>query len=172
MVPMQNPMAHSLSFALGSSILDEWGSQIIPGGPFLNAWKCGKLKNVGRAIRGRPTLLTITRGGWSSWWTTYEWNFRSSMSSTKHVGDLGMNSYAHWITFSGTRLIHIHRNQWACEPIKTTPTCTSSLIQVLICCHPDKTIGLESPNGGTFSNKYAYWCICVYHKCYTTWINS
>jgi hypothetical protein len=65
-VPMQNPMAHSLSSALGSSILDEWESQIIPGPPFLNARECGKLKNVGRAIHGRPTLLTIAKGGRSS----------------------------------------------------------------------------------------------------------
>jgi hypothetical protein len=37
MEPMQNPMARSLSFTLGSSILDEWESQIIPMPPFLIA---------------------------------------------------------------------------------------------------------------------------------------
>jgi hypothetical protein len=66
MVPMQNPKAHSLSFTLGFSILDEWESQIILEPPFLNALECGKLKNVGRADCGRPTLLTTTKGGWLS----------------------------------------------------------------------------------------------------------
>jgi hypothetical protein len=42
------------------------------------------------------------------------------------------------------------------KPIKVTSTCTSLLIQGLIYYHPTKTIGLESPNGGTFSNKYAH----------------
>jgi hypothetical protein len=37
MVPMWSPMVHSLSFALGFYILDEWESQIIPRLPFLNA---------------------------------------------------------------------------------------------------------------------------------------
>jgi hypothetical protein len=35
------------------------------------------------------------------------------MSSTKHVGDLGMNLYVCCITSSGARLIHIHQNSWA-----------------------------------------------------------
>jgi hypothetical protein len=48
-------MAHSLSFALGFSILDKSSM----GPPFLNASKCGKLKNVGRAVCGRPTLLPM-----------------------------------------------------------------------------------------------------------------
>jgi len=56
-------MAHSLSFVLGSSILNEWESQIIPRPPFLNAWDCGKLKNVSKVVCGRPTLLTTTKGG-------------------------------------------------------------------------------------------------------------
>ncbi len=72
------------------------------------------------------------------------------MSSTKHVGDLGMNSYAHWIKFSGGSLVHIHQNQWACEPIEATSTYIGSLIQALIYCHIAKIVCLESPNGGTF----------------------
>ncbi len=133
----------------------------------LNAWKCGKLKNVdSRATHGRPMLLTTTKGGQSSWQTTREWRLGSNMSSTKHVGDLGMNSYAHWITFSGVRLFHIHKNRWVQEPIGITSTCTSSPIQVIICCHLTKTA-----NGGTFSNKYARGCICDYYKCCTIWIN-
>jgi hypothetical protein len=155
-VLVQNPMAHSLSFALGFSILEEWESQTIHGPPFLNAWECGKFKNVGRATCGRPTLLTTTEGGWSSWQTTHEWHLGSSMSSTKHVGDLRMSSYVCWNTFGGAKLIHIHQNQWAHEPIETTSTYTSSLIQALICCHPTKIVGFKSFNGGTFSNKYAY----------------
>ncbi len=114
------------------------------------AWECGKLKNVGGVVHGRPTLLTIAKGGWSSWWTTHEWHPRSNMSPTKHVGDLGMNSYACWITFGGVKLIHIHWNRWACEPTKVASTYTSSLIQALICCHPSKSIGQESPNGSHF----------------------
>jgi len=42
------------------------GSQIIRRAPFLNASKCGKLMNVGKVVCGRPTLLTIIEGGWSS----------------------------------------------------------------------------------------------------------
>jgi hypothetical protein len=110
-------------------------------------WECGKLKNVGRVIHGRQTLLTIAKGGRSSWWTPHEWCFRSNMSSTKHVGDLGMNSYVCWITSSGAKLIHIHWNWWVCEPIEAASTYFGSLIHALICCHPTKTIGLKSPNG-------------------------
>jgi hypothetical protein len=171
-VLVQNPMARSLSSALGSSILDEWESQIIHGPPFLNAWKCWKLKKVSKVIRGRPTLLTTTKGGWSSWWTTHEWDLGSNMSSTKHVGDLGMRSYAHWITSNGARLIHIHQNRWTREPTEETLTCINSLIQTLICCHLAKIVGLKSPNGGTFANKYAQGCICDCYKCCTTQINS
>jgi hypothetical protein len=94
------------------------------------------------------------------------------MSSTKHVGDLGMSSYAHWITSGGARLVHIHRNQWVHETTKATSTSTNLLIHALIYCHPAKTIGLESPSGEMFSNKYAHGCICVCCKCYTTQINS
>jgi hypothetical protein len=168
MVLVWNAMAHSLSSALGFSILDEWESQIIPRPPFLNAWKHGKFKNVSRVICGRPTLLTIAKGGWSSWQTTHEWHSRSSLSSNKHVGDLGMSSYVHWVTSGGVRLVHIHRNWWACEPNEATSTCIGLLIQALICYHPAKVVDLESPNGGTFSNKYAHGCIHVYCKCCTT----
>jgi hypothetical protein len=66
MVPTQNPMARSLSFTLGFSILNEWECQIIPRPPFLNARECEKLNNVERAIIGRPTLLTIAKDGRSS----------------------------------------------------------------------------------------------------------
>jgi hypothetical protein len=83
------------------------------------------------------------------------------MSPTKHVGDLGMNSYACWITSSDARLVHIHQNQWAHEPIETTSTCTGLPTHSLICRHLAKTIGLESLNGGTFSNKYAHGCMCL-----------
>jgi hypothetical protein len=136
------------------------------------AWKCGNLKNVGKVVHERPTLLTIAKGGQSSWWTTHEWHPRSNMSSTKHVGDLGMSSYVCWITSSGARLVHIHWNWWTHEPIEATSTYIGLPIQPLICCHLAKTIGLESPNGGTFSNKYAHGCICDYCKCCTTQINS
>jgi hypothetical protein len=172
MVPMRNPMVHSFSSALGFSILVECKSQIILRPPFLNAWECWKFKNVGRVVYGRPTLLTTTKGGQSSWQIVHEWCPRSNMSSTKHVGDLGMNSYVHWITFGGVKLVHIYRNWWAHEPIEATSTCTGLPIQALICCHIAKTIGLKSSNGGTFSNKYANACICNWYKCCTTWINS
>jgi hypothetical protein len=61
-----NPMARSFSFVVGSSMLDEWESQIFFGPPSL-ALECGKLNNVGRATHGRPTLLTTTKGvkSWS-----------------------------------------------------------------------------------------------------------
>ncbi len=96
-VPMWNSMARSLSSTLGSSILDEWESQIILGPPILKCMKmCKTLKNVGRVVHGRPTLLTITKGGQSSWWTTHEWHLGSNVSSTKYVGDLRMSSYACW----------------------------------------------------------------------------
>jgi hypothetical protein len=55
-VPMWNPMAHSLSSTLDFSILDEWESQIIPRPPSLNALEHGKLYNVGRATCGRPIV--------------------------------------------------------------------------------------------------------------------
>ncbi len=58
----QNPMAHYYSYTLGSFVLYEWESQIILKPPSLNAWKCGKFKNVIRATCGRPTLLTIAKG--------------------------------------------------------------------------------------------------------------
>jgi hypothetical protein len=165
MVLVQNPMARSFSSTLGSSTLDEWEFQIIPRAPFLNAWECGKLNNVSKAIHGRPTLLTTTKGDWSSWWTMHEWRLGSNMSSTKHVGDLGMNTYVHWNTSSGARLVHIHWNQWVREPIEVTSICTSLSIQGLIYCHPTKTVGLESPNGGTFSNKYAHmWLLQMSHN--------
>jgi hypothetical protein len=57
-------------------------------------------------------------------------------------GDLGMNSYARWITFGSARLIHIHQNQWAHEPTKTTSTSINLLIQALTYYHLAKTIGL------------------------------
>jgi len=82
----QNPMAHYCSYTLGSSVLYEWESQIIPRPPSLNAWICGKLKTVIRATCGRPTLLTIAKGGWSSWRTTHEWSHVFNISSTKHMG--------------------------------------------------------------------------------------
>ncbi len=133
-------------------------------------WK--KLKIVGRAACGRPTLLTIAKSGRSSWRTTHEWHLGSNMSSTKHVDDLRMSSYACWITSGGVKLVHIHQNQWAHEPTEVTSTNIGWQIQALIYCHPTKTIGLESPNGGTFSNKYAHGCIYDCCKCCTTWINS
>jgi hypothetical protein len=172
MVLVQNPMAYSFSFTLGFSILNEWESQIIHGLPFLNAWKCGKFKNDGRVVYGRPTLLTMTKDGWPSWQIIHEWYHGSNMSSTKHVGDLNMSSYAYWITSNGVKLIHIHHNQWSHGPIEIASTCISLSIQALICCHLAKTIGLKSPLGGTFSNKYVHGYICVCYKCCTTWINS
>jgi hypothetical protein len=99
---------------------------------FLNARECGKLKNVSRVACGRPTLLTIAKGGRSSWQTVDEWCPRSNMSSTKHVGDLGMSSYVRCITSSGVRLVHIHQNWWAREPTEATSTYINSLIQALI----------------------------------------
>jgi hypothetical protein len=63
---MQNPMACSLSFTMGFSKLDQWGSQIILGPPSLNAWEHGKFNNVGRVACERPTLLTTTKGDQSS----------------------------------------------------------------------------------------------------------
>jgi hypothetical protein len=59
-------MAHSCSYAMGYSILDELKSQISLGPPSLNAQTFGKLMNVGRVGHGRPTLLTTTKGGQSS----------------------------------------------------------------------------------------------------------
>jgi len=59
-------MAHSCSSTLGFYILDELKFQIILGPPSLNAQKCGKFMNVGRAGCGRPTLLTTIKGGQSS----------------------------------------------------------------------------------------------------------
>ncbi len=171
-VPVQNPMAHSFSFALGSSILNECESQIILRPPFLNAWKCGKVKNVGRVAHGRPTLLTIAKGGRSSWRTMHEWCLGSNMSSTKHVGDLKMSSYVCWITSGGVKLVHIHKNWWIHEPTEVESTYIGSPIQALICCHPTKIVGLISFNGGTFSKKYAHGCICDCYKCCTTRINS
>ncbi len=143
-----------------------------PYAPIRKCMRCGKLKNVGKATCGRPTLLTITKCDRSLWRIAHEWHLGSNMTSTKHVDDLGMNSYACWITFGGVKLIHIHWNWWACELVETTSTYTSLLIQALIYYHPPKTIDLESPNGGAFSNKYAHGCICDYCKCCTTEINS
>jgi hypothetical protein len=65
MVLVQNPMAYSRSPTIGSSILYELESQIILGLPPLNAWKRENFKNVNKVINGRPTLLTIVKGGWS-----------------------------------------------------------------------------------------------------------
>ncbi len=67
------------------------------------------------------------------------------MSSTKHVGDLGMSSYAHWITFGGARLVHIHWNRLVSEPNEVASTSIGSLIQALICCHPSKIVGKYNP---------------------------
>ncbi len=103
---------------------------------------------------------------------SYEWSPGSNMSFTKHVGDLGTSSYVHWITSGGVGLIHIHQNRWVREPTKATSTYTSLSIQALIYCHLAKTISIEPPDGGTFSNKYAHGCICECCKCCTTRINS
>jgi hypothetical protein len=164
-----NPVAHSFSSALGSSILDEWESKIIRGSPFLNAWECEKLKNVGKATHGRPTLLATTKGDWSSWQTAHEWHPGSNMSSIKHVGDLGMSSYVHWIN-NGARLIYIHWNRWAHEPIEATSICTCSIIQALIYYHLAKIVGLESPNGGTlYQLKICTWVhMCLLQMLYNT----
>ncbi len=169
-VPMQNPMASSFWSIVGFVKLDEF--QIIVGPPSLNAWKCGKFNNVGRVAHEKPILFTTTKGGWSSWWIAQEWYPWFRMSSTKHMGNLRMRWYAHWITSGGVRLVQIHQNQWACEPIKATSTNTSSSIQALICCQLAKIVGRESSNVGTFSNKCAHGCICVYCQHCTTQINS
>jgi hypothetical protein len=47
------------------------------------------------------------------------------------------------VVLGGDRLIHIHQNWWAHEPIATTSTDTHLLIQ--ICRHHVNTIGQESP---------------------------
>lgn len=75
-------------------------------------WAHKKLKKVGKATHGRPTLLTTINGGWSSWRTTKDWCLRSNMSSTKHVGGRGMSSYACQITSGDVMLIRIHWNRW------------------------------------------------------------
>jgi glyoxylate carboligase len=62
-VPVQNPIAHHRSLALSSFILDELVSQIIHGLPSQNVGQREKLKKVGNDAQGRPTLLTITKGG-------------------------------------------------------------------------------------------------------------
>ncbi len=56
-------MACSFSFALGSSILNECKFKIILGPPFPNSREFGKFNNVGKVVCGRPTLLTIAKGG-------------------------------------------------------------------------------------------------------------
>ncbi len=139
-------------------------SQLILGPPFLNAQECGKLKNVGKVGHERPTLLTITKGGQSSWRIVHEWYPISNMSSI-------MNSYVHWITFGGVELIHMHWNQWVHVPKQHPPTLVHRS-KPSICCHLVKTIGLISLNGGTFCNKYAHGCMRDYCKCCTTQINS
>ncbi len=46
---------------LGSSNCEEWEFQIILGPPSWKAWKCGKLKKVGRVVHGSPTLFNIAK---------------------------------------------------------------------------------------------------------------
>jgi hypothetical protein len=157
-MPMWNPIAHSCSSALGSFILDDFTSQIMPGMPFQNVWEHRKLKRVGSATHGRPTLLTTTKGGRSSCWTTRKCHPRSKMSFTRHLGDLEMSQYALWNMSSGAKLVHIHQKWWACEPTTIASTCTGSLIQPLICNHATNTIGWKSPKGETFFNTYAHEC--------------
>jgi hypothetical protein len=53
---MWNPMACSFSSTLGSSILNEWKSQIILGTPSLNARKHEKLYIVGMVACQRPIV--------------------------------------------------------------------------------------------------------------------
>ncbi len=127
-VTTQNPIVYYHSSALGSSILDELVSQIMLGPPSQNAWKRGELKKKGKTIQGRPTLLIITKGGWSSYLTIEKCHHGSKMSSTKHVSDLGMSQYVLWSTFRRARLVHSHRKRWACEPTTATTICTGSLI--------------------------------------------
>jgi len=63
-VLVQKPMAQGLLILVGSSTVEELKSQIVLGLPFLNAWKHGKLKNVGKATHGRFVIvLTTTKGG-------------------------------------------------------------------------------------------------------------
>jgi hypothetical protein len=89
-----------------------------------------------------PTLLSTTKGGQSSYTLDYTWMMsRSNMSSTKHVSHLGINWYAFWITSNGVRLVHIHWNQWECEPIDVAFTYISSPIQTQIWCHFANIVG-------------------------------
>jgi hypothetical protein len=55
-------------------------------------------------------LLTIAKGGRSSCWMAEECRLGLKMSSTKHMGDLGMSWYVFWNTSSRARLIHSHQN--------------------------------------------------------------
>jgi hypothetical protein len=84
-VPMWKPMAHSFSFTLDSSILDELKSQTLLRPPFWNVWKCKKLGNVNKIVCESPTLLATTKHGQSSWWIAHDWHPKHNMSSTKHV---------------------------------------------------------------------------------------
>jgi len=171
-VHVQNPIVHFCSLTLGSSILDELASQVMPKLPSWNVWECKKLKRIGSAAWGRPTLLTTTKGGWSSRWLVEECHPRSKMSSTKHAGDLEMSQYAVWSTSGGTRLIHSHWKQQAHEPIATTSTYTNSLIQAQVYCHVANIVNRESHKGGTFSNTHAHECSWKVYKYYNTWTNS
>lgn len=128
-MPMWKPMAHSFSFTLDSSILDELKSQTLLRPPFWNVWKCKKLGNVNKIVCESSTLLATTKHGQSSWWIAHDWHPKHNMSSTKHVDDLKMTWYSHWIIFRGVRLNHIRWNWWACEPTIIASTYTHLSIQ-------------------------------------------
>jgi hypothetical protein len=102
--------SHSVLLLINIGLLHlGWvGIPIMPGPPFQNAWRCEKLKRVGNVAQGKPTLLTIAKGGWSPCWTTEKCCLKSKMSSTKHASDLKMSQYALWSTYGKARLIHSH----------------------------------------------------------------
>jgi hypothetical protein len=61
-MPVEKPMALSLSSALGSTISCAMESHTSPGPLSLKAYKRAKLTNVGNALRGSPLQLTNTKG--------------------------------------------------------------------------------------------------------------
>jgi hypothetical protein len=61
-VPVEKPMALSLSSALGTTISYVVESHTSPNPLFLKTYEWAKLTNVGNALRGSPLRLTTAKG--------------------------------------------------------------------------------------------------------------
>jgi hypothetical protein len=149
-----NPIACSYSSTWCGSTQQEYLESQIMSRPW--SWKTyelGKFMIVGKTTCGWCTLLTIIKGGWSSCHTACGMHLESKMAPIVRPLHCGTKWYVHCNKSSDVKLVHDQRNQCAWDPFDVVSIKIGLPNQTWTCCHPTKTCGHESPNGGTFSKR-------------------